>query len=1033
MSILLKYWSLTVWKIASSFWVLNSNICQSQRLSVFLLFVCCVQLTVASQTSVQNVYSDFEHCFEFNNSSERTLGYNIHQQIQYEKLRLDFLKKCRPLKRPPQSLRISGANALDESDKLILISKLESELLEKAITKKILEIENMRNKLRESPGEFLHIAKSIPIGKRKLIVNNFQKKLNFFTGQNETKWKLWPNKTNSKNKKNSNYGKKCRKRRNFVQKLADRTIKNNIVIPLVDMDIPAGAIVLLSRGLGFVKTPSLDKIQIQLDMRSAANNIRSTADKLQSGPSSGFVPSNSIPPKLKNRNYHKGKPSSDPVVNTLVDEMESDITGILRFKGNHATKKKSNISRAEQEGYKWLKKHVDDKKIVICQADKGGAILIVEPTLIEQKVEEKLFDESLYNKIETDPSLKLFDELFDVWKQGRDAGFVSHDEAYEILGVTKPDVNTGCVGGRKSTAARYRPGIPYFYPMLKIHKLSPEQLKPGCNPPARLVTALNVGVCKRSDSFLAHNYLKNAEKLFCQDLVKDTTGALQWLEILNDRYTTAQKKLFKCFTFDFASLYDSLSPALVLEATGYALEKVYTDWSKDKIDWVMSLIELSLRSSVGCYKGKWYQQKKGIATGGTICVELANITVCYVMEKILYSDPEMMKNVTSFKRFVDDCVGAFKGPVRLFRIWEKSIRDKLLEFGLKTDDFVVCKSGEPLPFLDIQFYFDCDGQLKTDLYRKPTDSPSFLNFSSHHPNHIFSSIVYSQAIRYRRIINSNEKFHQRLSELSETFHECGYPEGMVKNILNKVRGFSRNIIPKDKTPKVSDPIPIRIVSTYGANDFLEQTLEKYEILLRQTSSFCSLNANTKMFDHVYRTAPKLGGLLSSTKQLVIGNGPGPTIPCGSGRCQSCPLMTNKDTVSFKDKSLRPKSGSCLARNIIYFASCLLCLKGYVGKTICQLRTRINGHRALYYKIKKDPIRTISENTYNNDLSLAYHLYKEHNCTDPADFNKVYRFTILQHCNPDDLDVAENRWIHELRTLEPGGINASNPFSIPLIQ
>ena len=83
----------------------------------------------------------------------------------------------------------------------------------------------------------------------------------------------------------------------------------------------------------------------------------------------------------------------------------------------------------------------------------------------------------------------------------------------------------------------------------------------------------------------------------------------------------------------------------------------------------MSLIELSLRSSVGCYKGKWYQQKKGIATGGSICVELANITVCYVMEKILYSDPEMMKNVTSFKRFVDDCVGAFTGPVRLFRIW----------------------------------------------------------------------------------------------------------------------------------------------------------------------------------------------------------------------------------------------------------------------------------------------------------------------------------------------------------------------------
>ena len=57
---------------------------------------------------------------------------------------------------------------------------------------------------------------------------------------------------------------------------------------------------------------------------------------------------------------------------------------------------------------------------------------------------------------------------------------------------------------------------------------------------------------------------------------------------------------------------------------------------------------------------------KGNATGGSICVELANITVCYVMEKILYSDPEMMRNGASFKRFVGDCVWAFTGSVRLF-------------------------------------------------------------------------------------------------------------------------------------------------------------------------------------------------------------------------------------------------------------------------------------------------------------------------------------------------------------------------------
>ncbi len=221
---------------------------------------------------------------------------------------------------------------------------------------------------------------------------------------------------------------------------------------------------------------------------------------------------------------------------------------------------------------------------------------------------------------------------------------------------------------------------------------------------------------------------------------------------------------------------------------------------------------------MGCFKGKWYCQKKGIATGGSICVELANITVYYVLNEVLYGDPGMMKDVESLKRFVDDCTGVFVGSERVFRLWEKTVRDKLLAFGLKTDDFVVRKSGNPLPFLDIQFWFDkSTGQLQTDLYRKPTDSPSFLNFSSHHPNHTFSNIVYSQSIRYRRIINSDKRLSERLSDLSETFLECGYPVKMVENIVNKVKGFTRNIVPKSPIATITDIVPIRFVSTYGAN------------------------------------------------------------------------------------------------------------------------------------------------------------------------------------------------------------------------
>ena len=100
--------------------------------------------------------------------------------------------------------------------------------------------------------------------------------------------------------------------------------------------------------------------------------------------------------------------------------------------------------------------------------------------------------------------------------------------------------------------------------------------------------------------------------------------------------------------------------------------------------------------------------------------------------------------------------------------------------------------------MDIQFCFDEDGELQTDLYRKETDSQAYLNFRSAHPNHTFSGNVYSQSLRLRRIINSREKLGERLIELGEAFKKAGYPEKMIVNIRNKVLNSERDISLKDK-------------------------------------------------------------------------------------------------------------------------------------------------------------------------------------------------------------------------------------------
>ena len=45
-----------------------------------------------------------------------------------------------------------------------------------------------------------------------------------------------------------------------------------------------------------------------------------------------------------------------------------------------------------------------------------------------------------------------------------------------------------------------------------------------------------------------------------------------------------------------------------------------------------------MKSSFGEFRGKFYKALAGIATGGSLSVDLANITVFFVLRTVLYDD-----------------------------------------------------------------------------------------------------------------------------------------------------------------------------------------------------------------------------------------------------------------------------------------------------------------------------------------------------------------------------------------------------------
>ena len=105
-----------------------------------------------------------------------------------------------------------------------------------------------------------------------------------------------------------------------------------------------------------------------------------------------------------------------------------------------------------------------------------------------------------------------------------------------------------------------------------------------------------------------------------------------------------------------------------------------------------------------------------------------------------------------YRRYIDDCVGA-----------TSSTREELSQVKTAVNSFHPALkytweiSNTFLAFLDIKLSIE-GNCLCTSVYYKPTDSHSYLLYSSSHPSHVKNSIPYSQLLRLRRLCSEDSFF-----------------------------------------------------------------------------------------------------------------------------------------------------------------------------------------------------------------------------------------------------------------------------------
>ena len=98
-----------------------------------------------------------------------------------------------------------------------------------------------------------------------------------------------------------------------------------------------------------------------------------------------------------------------------------------------------------------------------------------------------------------------------------------------------------------------------------------------------------------------------------------------------------------------------------------------------------------------------------------------------------------------------------------------------------------------ISFLDVMIGFN-GGIFSTDVYHKPTDTHQYLNFKSCHPQHVKKAIPYSQALRLKRICDSEDVFKSREKELKGFLWKRGYERGFVDKQIGRVNGLDREVL-----------------------------------------------------------------------------------------------------------------------------------------------------------------------------------------------------------------------------------------------
>ena len=636
---------------------------------------------------------------------------------------------------------------------------------------------------------------------------------------------------------------------------------------------------------------------------------------------------------------------------------------------------RKNLSKKEIKAMEDLKKRED---VVICKADKGGAVVICSVKDYIKEADRQLTDRNFYKKLPHNPTSEhaaLVDNAIDNLKiQGKLDG--------KMADKMKTD----------------NPKTPRFYLLPKIHK--PD------NPGRPVVSSIDCHTEKISH-FVDH-HLQPLNKAL-PSYVQDTTDFLQKLRALPEELPEDALLV----TMDVRSLYTNVPNQEGIEAVKSYLRARAKPSDRSLSQVIATFLSLILTLNNFVFNDENYVQVNGASMGTKCAPSYASLFMGKFEETHIL--PKIRDLILIYVRYIDD----------IFFIWTGTERE-LLQFFSEinsvhpTIKFDYIYSRKNVNFLDSTVSI-LGNRLGTSVYTKPTDRKAYLHAKSYHPKSTKEAISFSQASRLRRICTEKNDFLELAEKLKNDLVNRGHNSDKVSAEINRAGNMNRDLLLTYKPKVETNRTPL--IVTYNKRlpnlkKIIDDTWNTLQINETEQEKFkekplVCFRRNRNLRDILGQTRISKNKVLRKKHRAI-----GRCAPCRSRpdtKCCRHVISTTYFTNQAGDKrfDIRHRVG-CKTKNAIYLGFCMKCnRKQYVGKVETQgTNKRINKHRNDAKKRDSIPIdKHFLEpgHKFDDDFKLiVIEEIEDRNMT-----KDQIRYTLLKR---------EDFWIRKLNTLEPHGFN-----------